>query len=100
MPESRGDAAQGSPLLLRVSVPAHGDLRRVATLVAGKLAEYLGSAPLQAAAVDVMDSLAASVAPPNGDSVIAFEFRRGNSDLVIEAECNGRSSEVRYPISS
>jgi hypothetical protein len=98
MPESRGDAAHDSPLVLRVSVPAHGDLRRVATLVAGKLAEYLGSAPLQDAAVDVMDSLAASVAPPNGDSVIAFEFRRGNSVLVIEAECNGRSSEVRYPL--
>jgi hypothetical protein len=48
----------------------------------------------------LLDALAARVAPPNADAEIAFEFNRRDSDLVIEAECNGRSSEVRYPLSS
>ncbi len=100
MSESAGKAADASTLVLRVSVPSRGDLRHVAAVLAGKLAEYLGSPALQDRAADMVDALASRVAPPNADSEIAFEFHRRNSDLVIEAQCNGRSSEVRYPLSA
>ncbi len=100
MPESPDSAADTSTLVLRVSVPSHGDLRHVAAALAGKLAEHLGNPVLQARAGDMLDALAARVAPPNVDGEIAFEFHRRDTDLVIEAECNGRSSEVRYPLSS
>jgi hypothetical protein len=86
-------------LVLRVSVPAHGDLRNIAALLAGKLAEYLGSPGLQERAGQMVDALASRVAPQDGDGEIAFEFHRRNSDLVIQARCDGRSSEVRYPLS-
>ncbi len=100
MSESAGKAADASTLVLRVSVPSRGDLRHIAAAVAGKLAEYLGSRGLQDAMGGLLDALAARVAPPNADAEIAFAFNRRDSDLVIEAECNGRSSEVRYPLSS
>ena len=100
MADSAGNAADTVTLVLRVSVPSHGELRHVAAAVAGKLAEYLGDPALQARVGDVMDALASRVAPPNVHGEIAFEFHRRDSDLVIEAECNGRSSEVRYPLSS
>ncbi len=100
MSEPAGKAAGASTLVLRVSVPAHGELRHVAAVLAGKLAEYLGRPALQARAGDMLDALAARVAPPTADGEIAFEFHRRDSDLVIEARCNGRSSEVRYPLSS
>ena len=100
MPEPAGKAADAATLVLRVSVPSHGELRHVAAAVAGKLAEYLGSPALQARAGDMLEALAARVAPSNADGQIAFEFHRRDSDLVIEAECDGRSSEVRYPLSS
>jgi hypothetical protein len=100
MPESAGRAADASTLVLRVSVPAHGDLHHIAAAVAGKLAESLGDAALQDKVGGMLDALAVRVAPPNVDGEIAFEFHRRDADLVIEAACNGRSSEVRYPLSA
>ncbi len=100
MPKPAGKASGASTLVLRVSVPAHGELRQVATALAGRLAEYLGNPVLRTRAPAMLDSLASRVAPPNGDGEIAFEFHRRNSELVIEAQCAGRSSEVRYRLSS
>jgi hypothetical protein len=100
MPDSADKGPPASTLVLRLSVPSRGELRGIVAEVAAKLAEYMGNARLQDAAGDLVDALAARVAPPNGDAEIAFEFHRREGALVIEAACNGRSSEVRYPLSA
>ena len=93
--------AHGAPaLLLRVSVPAGGGFRHVVRELATKVAEYMGSAKADAERVAAaLERLAASVAPPDGadhDKDIVFEFREGSRELVMQARCAGRSSEVRH----
>jgi hypothetical protein len=94
-------SALGPPgsLVLRLSVPAAGELRAVAVDVAGKVALYLGDKAEDGAAVGAaVESVAARVAPAGGDSEITFEFRQVEGELVIEARCGTRASEVRCPL--
>jgi type II secretory ATPase GspE/PulE/Tfp pilus assembly ATPase PilB-like protein len=95
--------AQGArSMVLRVSVPASGSFRSVATELATKVAEYLGSSePDAESAGAVLDKLASHVAPEDAEqkaSDITFEFMRADGDLVIEARCDGRSSQARHPL--
>jgi len=100
MPESTGKTADGHAFDLRLSVPAEGDLREIAGLVAAKVAEHLGAASGDA------QSLAAKVAKlaqelRNGSPQaqdIAMEFRTVEGELVVEARCAGGASEVRHEI--
>jgi hypothetical protein len=83
-------------LVLRLTVPASGDLRQIAADIAAKVAEYLGDrAPDVAAA---LSSVAARVAPAGADGDIAFEFRKQGGELLIEARSGAESSEVRCPL--
>lgn len=81
-------------LEVRLSVPAGGALGEVAAEVAAKVAEYLGGEAGSIGAT--FERLTSSVAISGED--ITFEFRQVNRELVIEARCNGRSSEVRHPL--
>jgi hypothetical protein len=85
-------------MLMRLSVPAEGGLRAVATEVARKIAEYLGTNPPDVESVGpTLDRLATRVCTSeSGD--ITFEFREDNHELVILARCSGRSSEARYSL--
>lgn len=86
-------------LVLRLSVPAAGDLRPVAGEIAAKVALYLGDRTSDAAAVGAaLESVAARVAPNGSDGDITFEFRQIAGELVIKARCGTRSSEVRCPL--
>jgi hypothetical protein len=38
------------------------------------------------------------VAPHEGQADITFEFRQIDGELLIEARCGNRSSEVRWPM--
>jgi hypothetical protein len=97
MPQS-SDRAPGG-LVLRLSVPAGGDLRSVATDVAMRVAAYLGDrAPDPQAVGAALDAVASRVAPSAGDADITFDFRGVNGELLIEAHCGSRSSEVRCPL--
>ena len=97
MPQSPNRAPGG--LVLRLSVPAAGDLRSVATEVATRVAGYLGDRPPDEAAVTAaLDAVAARVAPASKDAEITFDFRAVNGELLIEAQCGTRSSEVRCPL--
>jgi hypothetical protein len=98
MPESSGTPSGGETMLMRLSVPADGAMRGVATEVAAKLAEYLGRNLPDAGAVgQTVEGLATRVcASDSGD--ITFEFRAVDRELVIQARCSGRSSEARYPL--
>src|SRR5215208_1557148 len=86
-------------LVLRLSVPAGGDLRPIATELATRVAQYLGDrGPDGAAVAAALDGVAARVAPASGDAEITFDFREVGGELVIEAHCGSRSSEVRCPL--
>jgi len=97
MPQSSDQAPRG--LVLRLSVPAAGDLRCVATDIAPRVAAYLGDrAPESAAVIAALDALASRVVPASNDAEITFDFRAVNGDLLSEAHCGSRSSEVRCPL--
>ena len=86
-------------LVLRLSVPAQGPLRAVAADIAGKVAESLGDKALESGSVGAALERVASVVAPDGiDAQITFEFRQIEGELLIEARCGSRSSEVRCPL--
>lgn len=86
-------------LVLRLSVPAGGELRIVACDIAARVVEYLRErAPDGAAVAAALDNVAANVAPASADAEITFDFREINGELLIEAHCGSRSSEVRCPL--
>ena len=85
--------------MLRLSVPAQGGLRVLATEVATRIARYLGSNPPEAESAGVtLEGLAARVAPDGAVDDIQFEFRELDGELIIHARCAGRSLEARYPL--
>jgi hypothetical protein len=86
-------------LVLRLSVPALGPLRGVAADIAGKVAESLGDKALDPGSVGAaLDNIASLVAPDGSDAEITFEFRQIEGELLIEARCGSRCSEVRCPL--
>lgn len=84
--------------LVRISVPAQGELRAIVADVAAKAAGFLGHAADAAAFGAAIDGVAGRVAPAGSGADITFEFRRADGDLLIEARCGARSSEVRCPL--
>ncbi len=99
MPETAARGSETEALEVRLSVPAEGDLSRLAGDAAGKVAEFLGAKSPDAEAVRAaVDGLASQFA--NGGSLrdITFEFRQVDGELVINARCDGRSSEVRHQL--
>jgi hypothetical protein len=86
-------------VVLRLSVPFGGALRIVASDIAARVVEYLKErAPDAAVVAAAIDNVAASVAPASADAEITFAFRDVNGELLIEAHCGTRSSEVRCPL--
>ena len=99
MPGIAGKAPDAAALVLRLSVPAAGRLRTIAGELAAKVAEYLGTnAPDVDSVGEALEGLASTVAADAHAGDITFEFREANRELVIQARCNDRSSEVRYPL--
>jgi hypothetical protein len=93
--------SSGAPpaLVLRVSVPAEGELRIVAADIAARVAEYLGPALSDAESVfRAVDSAASQVLPAANGADIAFEFHVMERALRIEARCGARTSEVICPL--
>ena len=97
MSNSAGAVRNG--LVLRLSVPAAGDLRAIAGEIAAKLAEQLGVKAAEGGLPAAVDDLARSVDPASGDDV-AFEFYKVDQELKIEASCHGRASQARVPLAS
>lgn len=99
MPEVAGKA-QTPALKLRLSVPAQGGLRGVASELATRIAAHLGSALPDAESAGVtLERLAERVAPEGTTGDITFEFCELDHQLVIHARCDGRSSEARHALS-
>ena len=53
---------------------------------------------LAAAVSAALESVASRVAPNGSDADIEFDFRQVEGELVIEARCGSRTSEVRCPL--
>ena len=86
-------------MLLRLSVPAGGDLKVVAVDVAKRVAEYLREGAPDTMGLKVaVEGVASKVAPAATDAEITFDFREVDGELHIEAHCGSRSSEVRCPL--
>lgn len=97
MSESGGAAP--SALVLRLSVPASGGLRGIATELASKIAEYLGIGVQDAESVGTaLDGLVGRVAPSGGEADVLLEFRQMEGELLIDATCEGHHSALRYPL--
>lgn len=97
MSNSAGAVRNG--LVLRLSVPAAGDLRAIAGEIAAKLAEQLSVTTPAGGLGEALDDLARRVEPATGDDV-AFEFFKFDRELKIEARCSGRASHARVPLAS
>lgn len=100
MSDSGERSAEGRPLVLRLSVPAQGGLRAVATHVANRIAEYLGGNVDRKSAGVTLEELAARVAPDGVEGEITFEFCEVDRELLIRACCDDRSSEARFRLPS
>jgi hypothetical protein len=96
---SEAEGALPAALVLRLSVPASGGLREIATELAGKVAEYVGIGGEEAGAIGrAIDGLVGRVAPHGAEADVAFEFRQRDGELLIGATCEGQRSELRYPL--
>jgi hypothetical protein len=97
MSTSPGSAQEG--VFLRLSVPAAGDLRAIASELAVKVAEFLGTSASEAGGVaPALERAAREVAAPGGDAQIEFVFRRAAGALLIEARSGGRVAEMRHAL--
>jgi hypothetical protein len=81
-------------LEMKLSVPSDGTLGMVAGELAVKVAEFLGVERASIGAT--LEQLTSRVAAAGQD--ITYEFRQVDRELVIQARCNGRSSEARHPL--
>lgn len=97
MSESSGGAQ--TTLVLRLRVPAAGELRGVASELAVKIAEYLGTGGRDhKSIVTSLEDLARRVAPPPAEGDIEFDFRHSGGELLIAARSGTQSSELRFPL--
>ena len=96
MTNSEGVVKNG--FVLRMSVPASGEMTGVGAEMAVKLAEQLGAASSSDVAAAISE-LARTVSPAGGDEV-SFEFRKSDTELTIEARQDSRSSETRIPLTA
>jgi hypothetical protein len=103
MPENSGHGPDSPALDLKLWVPAEGGLRSIASELATKIAQHLGTTAPDAqsigATVEKLASQLGNVGKHEGLD-ITFSFRQVDGELVIVARRNDESSEVRHPLPS
>lgn len=82
-------------LIIRMSVPAGGELRGVAPELAARVAEFLDPAHDSASVAAALEGVASQVAPPGTDTDIEFEVHRVDGDVLIKARCASRTAEAQ-----
>lgn len=98
MTNSAGAVQNG--LVLRLSVPASGELAALGPELGTRLAEQLGvTAPGAAGVASAMSGLSKDV-HANGTTQVEFEFHKVASQLSIRARCEGRTAETRIPLTA
>ena len=84
--------------VLRMSLPASGEMAVVGPEMAVKLAEQLGIAATAAAGVGSAIAALTETVCPGGGADVSFEFHKSDTELQIQARQDGRSSEARIPL--
>jgi hypothetical protein len=88
-----GANVSNAPALeMHLTVPSDGVLAGIAGELASKVVEFLGGEAGSLAAT--IETLTSRVAKSGED--VTFLFQHVGGELVIQARCNGRSSEVRH----
>ena len=96
MSQSAGAVRNG--LVLRLSLPASGELRAIAAELASKMADQFGvRADGEGGLASAIEQLAGNVQPA-ADGQLALEFHKLDRELKIEARSGGRASEARIPL--
>lgn len=97
MTNSAGAVQNG--LVLRMSVPAAGQMAAIGPELAAKLGEQLGlSAGAAGAAGQAITDLAARVSGGTGN--VEFEFHKHDVELEIVARCGERRDATRLQLAS
>jgi hypothetical protein len=96
MTHSAGAVQNG--LVLRLSVPASGDLAGLGPELATRLAEQLGVPGAKVGDVGTMIADLTKSVAPTGTNHVEFEFHKVGPQLKIVASHDGRSAETRIPL--
>ncbi|HEY0872445.1 MAG TPA: hypothetical protein VGD94_03160 [Vicinamibacterales bacterium] len=96
MTNSAGAVHNG--LVLRLSVPASGDLADLGPEVATRLAEQLGLPGAKVGDVGTAISALTKSVAPSGTNDVEFEFHKVDLQLKIVASHDGRRAEARIPL--
>lgn len=86
--------------VLRISLPASGEMAVVGPELGVKLAEQLGVPPAAAARVGATITELARTVCPSGSDDVAFEFHKSDTELTIAARHDGRVTETRIPLTA
>jgi hypothetical protein len=98
MANSAGGVQNG--LVLRLSVPASGELAALGPELATRLAEQLGVTAADATQVaSAVAGLTSEVRSP-GAATVEFEFYKMDVQLTVRAHCHGRTAETRLPLNA
>lgn len=98
MANSEGVVKNG--FVLRMSVPASGELASVGAEMAVKLAEQIGVGSGRVASVAAAITDLALEVSPGGSEDVSFEFHKSDTELTIEARQNGRASATRITLTA
>ena len=98
MTNSAGAVQNG--LVLRLSVPAAGELAALGRELAIALAEQIGISRAKKRVGEALAELTRAVDPSGESASIGFEFHKLDAALRIEARLEDRSSTVTIPLAA
>ena len=87
-------------LVLRLSVPASGELSNLGPELAARLAEQLGVKSPQASQVAAAITDLSTKVQSSESAAVEFEFHKHGAQLKILARCEERTAETRLPLSA
>jgi hypothetical protein len=96
MTNSAGAVQNG--LVLRLSVPASGELAAVGPAMATRLARQLGVSATDAAKLGGVITGLSKQVDPSGAADVEFEFHKLDAELKIIARQEGRAAEARVAL--
>ncbi len=96
MTNSAGAVQNG--LVLRLSLPASGEMADLGPELGVKLAEQLGLRAAQASKIGVAITELSKTLDPTGAADIEFEFHKFATEMKITARQEGRSAESRVSL--
>lgn len=96
MSNSAGVVQNG--LVLRLSIPASGEMAGLGPELATRLAGQVGVADTQAAEVGAAMTRLSKTVDPTGAADVEFEFHKLDAELTITARHDGHVAEARVPL--